>query len=160
MTSIPPAPDADPVGAPASEPARVATATWLVPTVIYVLALGGLGVTSKLALKHLSWQGLIFWSGVGYAFVVTYFLARGSVRPTPSVGTAWAMVSAVLAIGGLVALYIALGTGQASEVVPMSAAYPAVTLIFSAIFLGEKLSLARTFGVALVVGGVIIITAV
>ena len=81
MTSISPAPDDDPEGAPASEPARVATATWLVPTVIYVLALGGLGVTSKLALTHLSWQDLIFWSGVGYAFVVTYLLARGIVRP-------------------------------------------------------------------------------
>ncbi|QEC49878.1 EamA family transporter [Baekduia soli] len=156
MTSTTPAPDAVP--AEPAAPARATTAAWLVPTMIYVVALGGLGVTSKLALKHLKWEDLIFWSGVGYSFVVAYFLATGIVRPKPSVATAWAIASAVLAIGGLVALYIALDTGQASKVVPISAAYPAVTLIFSAIFLGERLSLARAFGVALVVGGVVVIT--
>lgn len=43
--------------------------------------------------------------------------------------------------------------------VPISASYPAVTFIFSAIFLKERISLARTLGVLLVIGGVIVVTA-
>lgn len=141
---------------PADRPAN--TAAWLVPTMVYVVTLGGLGVTSKLALKHLDWQDLILWSGIGYAIVVTVMLTRGYAKIQFVPGTAWAIVSAVAAIGGLVALYIALSTGQASKVVPISASYPAVTLVFSALFLGERLSLARAIGVALVVGGVIVVT--
>jgi uncharacterized membrane protein len=124
-----------------------------------VFTLGIFGVTSKLALEHLNWQHLIFWSGVGYLVVISVMLARGDVKLVVSRGTPWAIISAICAIVGLVALYIALGHGPANEIEPISGSYPAVTLLFSAILLRERISPARIVGVLLVIGGVVMITA-
>jgi transporter family protein len=157
-TSPPAASTPPETGAPATGPGR-GTAAWLVPTLVYVVTLGGFGVTSKLALKHLHWEDLIFWMGCGYAFVVLALTARNEARVRFVAGTKWAILSAALAIVGLVALNIALSNGPASEIVPISASYPAVTLILSAVFLHERISRARVIGVVLVIGGVVVITA-
>lgn len=145
---------------PAEQPptSRRETAAWLIPSLIYVATIGGLGVTSKLALDHLDWQDLLLWQGIGYAIIVPVMLIRRDARVQFVPGTGWTILSAVLAIGGLVSLYLALATGEASKVVPISASYPAVTLIFSAMFLKERLTPARVAGVLLVIGGVILVT--
>jgi bacterial/archaeal transporter family protein len=160
MTSVSPPPEPE---RPAERRERLVGlrlhARWLLPTLGFVFALGVFGVTSKLALEHLDWQGLIFWSGAGYLVVIAVMLARGDVKVAVGAGTIWAMVSAVAAIVGLVALYVALGHGPANEIIPISGAYPAVTLIFSAILLRERISAARIVGVLLVIGGVVMITA-
>ena len=50
-------------------------AKWIVPTAVYVLAVGGLGVLNKLALRTLNWQTLVLWTGIGY-ILVTGFSGR------------------------------------------------------------------------------------
>lgn len=134
-------------------------AKWLVPTFVYVLAVGSLGVTSKLALRTLPWQTLVMWTGIGYLFVTAMLLGLGQAKLSFVHDTPWAMLSGALAIGGLVSLYLALNTGEASKVVPVSAAYPAVTVLLSALTLSESVSLVRVGGMCLVVGGVIVLTA-
>lgn len=134
------------------------TTNWLIPTLAFVITTGGLGVVSKLALRTLVWQDLIAWMGVGYLAVVTILLVFGETKLQVVAGTGWAILSASLVIGALILFYLALGTGEASKVVPVSAAYPAVTLVLSAVFLSESLSLARVAGVMLVVGGVVLLT--
>jgi transporter family protein len=133
-------------------------AKWLVPTTIYVFAVGALGVTSKLALRRLPWQALVMWTGIGYVVATAVLLALGQTKLTFVHDTSWAILSAVLAIGGLMAFYIALRTGQATKVVTVSAAYPAVTLVLAALTLSEAVSLARVGGMCLVIGGVIVMT--
>lgn len=132
--------------------------SWLVPTMAYVLALGALGVTSKLALRTLGWQHLLPWTLLAYAVVVAFLLAIGQPGWSWQPGTSWAVASAALAVGSLILFFVALGAGEASKVVPMSAAYPAVTLVLSALFLGEHISALRVAGVILVIGGVVLIT--
>jgi transporter family protein len=149
----PPPPTAEPRAAARGIPG------WVIPTLIYIVTTGGLGITSKLALEHLKWPDLILWSGLGYAAVVVVMVIRGDARPRFVAGTGWAILATAVAIGGLIALYVALTNGEAGKVVSISAAYPAVTLIFSAMFLGERLSPARVIGVAMVVGGVVVVTA-
>jgi bacterial/archaeal transporter family protein len=134
------------------------TARWLIPTLTYVALIGGLGVTSKLALRSLTWHDLILWTTVGYVLVSVVMLLGGLTDARVVSGTWWAILSGALAIGGLVALYVALGTGEAGKVIPVSAAYPAVTLLLSALVLSESVSLARCAGLALVVGGVVVLT--
>jgi bacterial/archaeal transporter family protein len=134
------------------------TAKWLFPTLGYVAALGALGVTSKLALRTLAWQDLILWTTIGYIFTSIALVVLGKAGFSSSSNTWWAIASAALAIGALILLYVALGTGQASKVIPISAAYPAVTLILSAITLGEHVTVARVAGVLLVIGGVVVLT--
>jgi transporter family protein len=134
-------------------------ADWLVPTAYYVVALGALGVVSKLALRCLTWQALVVWMGIGYVVLAVILLALGDLRLTLNADTWWAALAALLAVIGLVTLYLALGAGDASKVVPVSAGYPAVTLLLSAIVLSESVTIAGVAGMVLVVGGVAILTA-
>jgi transporter family protein len=132
---------------------------WLVPTVAFILATGALGVTSKLALRTLAWQDLVLWVGIAYMVGAAVVVARGHASLRPVRGTPWAIGSAAIAICAIIALYLALSIGDVSKVVPVAAAYPAVTLILSAMVLSERLSIARVGGMCLVVAGVVVLTA-
>jgi transporter family protein len=134
------------------------TARWLVPTLIYVLAVGAIGVTGGLALRSLRWQDLLVWTAIGYALVAVVIVARGEAAFKISTATGWAALSGALAIGGLIAFYVAIGHGEVSKVVPITAAYPAVTLLLSAIFLTESMTLVRCIGTGLVIAGVALVS--
>jgi transporter family protein len=125
----------------------------------YIAAVGLLGITSKLALRHLNWQDLVPWATAAYLLTAAVLLATKQARVSWDAGTGWAIASAALAVVSLILLYAALSSGEASTVVPVTAAYPALTLLLSAIFLAEHLSPARVTGVLLVVGGVVLLTA-
>jgi uncharacterized membrane protein len=131
---------------------------WFGPTLYYVVAVGALGVTGKLALRTLVWQDLILWSGIGYVVVVCVLVIIGQAGVRAATGTWWAMLSAALAITSLVSLYYALTHGEATKVAAISAAYPAITAVLAAATLSESLSAARVAGIALVVGGVVLLT--
>jgi len=69
-----------------------------------------------------------------------------------------------VAAGGLVAgllgqfaFYSALKSGDASVVVPVAATYPLVALLVSVLFLGESFTMQKLAGIALVVGGVVLL---
>jgi drug/metabolite transporter (DMT)-like permease len=72
----------------------------------------------------------------------------------------WAMgISVGIAItGAMLALYRAFETGKLSLVAPISASYPALTVLLSMLS-GEKLSLPRIAGIFVVVLGVILVAA-
>jgi len=55
---------------------------------------------------------------------------------------------------GQICFYHALKTGEASRVVPLSGAYPLVAFILGVLILGEKVTLAKTAGILLVLSGV------
>ncbi len=132
--------------------------SWLVPTVYYLFAVGALGVTGNLALRHLDWPDLILWTGMGYIATAGVLLASGQTSVRFVAGTPWAALSGALAISSLIALYVALGTGEVGKVVSISAAYPIVTLALAAAFLSEGITAGKAIGCLLVVGGVVTIT--
>jgi len=134
------------------------SARWLIPTLTYVVTLGALGVTSKLALRTMGWQDLVVWTASAYAVgaIVLLVLGQGHFNTGPDVG--WALLSAVIVVSSLVLLYVALGNGEASKVIPITAAYPAVTLIGAALFLSESITTAKVAGMLLVLAGVVVLT--
>jgi transporter family protein len=132
--------------------------SWLVPALGYVLALGILGVTSKLALRTLTWQELLPWTLLAYGVAVAVLMALGQAGWRWQSGTGWAFASAILAVGSLILLFVALGLGDASKVVPVTAAYPAATVALSAVFLGENVSAVRVVGMLMVIVGVVVLT--
>ena len=134
------------------------SAAWLVPTLAYVVTLGALGVTSKLALRTLDWQELVIWSAGAYLLVAVVLLTVGGGSIHFESNTWWAVLSAFIVVSSLILLYIALGNGEASKIVPITAAYPAVTLIGAALFLSESISAAKVGGMLLVLGGVVVLT--
>ena len=134
------------------------TASWLAPTFAYVVTLGALGVTAKLALRTLPWQQLVVWTAIVYAVAAVLIIALGDRGPGFESNSWWALASGVIVVSSLVLLYVALGNGEASKIIPITAAYPAVTLVLSALFLSEDVSLAKVGGMALILGGVVILT--
>jgi transporter family protein len=51
----------------------------------------------------------------------------------------------------------ALKLGEASRVVPIVASYPMMTAIFSALLLGEKLTLMKFIGIILIIVGMFLL---
>jgi uncharacterized membrane protein len=131
---------------------------WIAPTIGYVVILGIGGVTAKLALKTITWQQLVLWVPVVYVTVAFVLLVFKGVRFPLGVGGAWGALTAVCMASALILFFYALTKGSAGQVVPASSAYPVVTLIASALFLSEKITLTRGLGTALVIAGVAVIS--
>ncbi|HHI96618.1 MAG TPA: hypothetical protein ENJ96_02075 [Thermodesulfatator atlanticus] len=67
-------------------------------------------------------------------------------------------VSGVLAgVLGMFTYFSLLKSGQASKIVPLTAAYPLVTALLSFLVLGEKLTPLRLLGISLTILGLIIL---
>jgi bacterial/archaeal transporter family protein len=131
--------------------------SWVIPAAAFVVVLGLLGVTTKLALRHVTWPVIILWTAIAYA-VLSAGLVIGGTGLVFNEGTGFAILSGGMAVSSLVLLYFALGIGDASRVVPVTAAYPAVTVFAAAILIDEPLTIARIGGTALVVAGVVLIS--
>ncbi len=130
---------------------------WVVPAVLYIVFLGASGVTTKLALRTISWEQMVLWVPIVYVSLCVVLLATGTRFPLGS-GGGWAALTAVCVAAALVLFFIALTHGDAATVVPVTSVYPVVTLIGAALFLSEKITLVRGLGTALVVGGVVLLS--
>jgi transporter family protein len=133
-------------------------AGWLLPALGYVVLVGITGVTTKVALRTIEWQQVVYWVPVVY---IGFSLLIWLVYRKPMVlgaGGGWAILTAICAAGGLILLFYALSKGDASVVVPATSAYPVVTLIGAAIFLSESITVPRVIGTLLVITGVIVIS--
>jgi bacterial/archaeal transporter family protein len=129
---------------------------WLAPSIGYVIILGLLGVTTKVALDDMRWSGLFIWVSIAYAVVAVTFVAGGA-RPRLSRNSIFAAVSGFFASLGLLLLFVALEQGDAGQVVPVTAAYPMVTAAVAAVVLRERMTPARVIGTLMVVLGVVVI---
>jgi len=130
---------------------------WVLPAGLYILFLGVSGVTTKLALRTISWEQLVLWVPIVYICICTVLLATGT-RFALGAGGAWAALTAVCVAAALVLFFIALTHGDAATVVPVTSVYPVITLIGAALFLSEKITLVRGLGTALVVAGVVLLS--
>jgi transporter family protein len=61
----------------------------------------------------------------------------------------FALVVGVLGSAGAIAFFLALQHGRASLVVPLSALYPAITILLSFFFLGERPTPLQGLGIVL-----------
>lgn len=131
---------------------------WVPVALAYTLGVGALGITTKLALRELNWAGILVCTGSIYAVAAVGLLATG----LPDVGRGWPLVfgavTGALAAGSLILFFVALSLGPANRVVPVTAAYPVVTVVLASLFLGEPLALRSLIGSAIVAAGIIVVT--
>jgi uncharacterized membrane protein len=133
-------------------------AGWIPPTIGYIVILGAGGVTAKLALRTITWEQLVLWLPVAYVlFSAGFMIFRGASFPL-GVGGGWAAATALAASSALILFFYALTKGPASQVTPATSAYPIVTVVGSALFLSEEITLLRVVGTVLVVGGVVLLS--
>jgi drug/metabolite transporter (DMT)-like permease len=124
----------------------------------YILVLGAAGVTAKLALRTITWEQLVLWVPIAYiVFCVLLVIFERPAFPTGA-GGGWAAATAFGAAAALILFFYALTKAPASQVTPATSAYPVVTVIGSALFLAEKITLWRGLGTALVVAGVVLLS--
>jgi drug/metabolite transporter (DMT)-like permease len=134
-----------------------ATSRWLVPALGFVLLTGLLGVTIKLALRHVDWPVLLLWTGIVYFVLAVGALLTHQVTFELGPGVGWAAVSGVFAAGGLICSFVALRHADAVVAVPVMSTYPVVTVIASVAVLAESISAGKVGGVLLVLAGVLLL---
>jgi uncharacterized membrane protein len=133
-------------------------ALWVLPAIGYILALGVMGITGKIAVQRVGWQELVLWTAGVYVVVATVLIASGQIRTVHwGYGTLMAVISAALAATGLILFFIVVKEANVSRAVPFMAAYPVVTIILAFLVFSERLNLAQAGGAALVVAGVVVL---
>lgn len=132
----------------------------LAAAVSYAVALGALGISIKLALRSVSWPVLIIPTLIFYAVMIAFFVVVGGVRTpkTPGSWIVWVVLAGLLTAGSFPLMNFALERAPASQVIPITAAYPVVTLGLAALVLGEAITGIRVLGVVLVVAGAILVS--
>src|SRR5947209_1039326 len=103
---------------------------WLPATLGYSLAIGSLGIAIKLALRDVSWQVLLLSITLGYVVLTIASGLAGTIHlpAQPGVWLVFTIVAGILGAGAFPFLNLALRSGPASQVVPVSAVYPLVTV--------------------------------
>jgi transporter family protein len=119
-------------------------------------------IFAKLALKNVnSVAGLTIRTLFAASMVMLWSVASGNFPNIKSIsiyGWLFIAIEAVLAtlIGDL-AYFAAIKRGEVSLVTIIMSSSPLVTLVFAAIFLGEKITFIRVIGAIMVILGIIII---
>jgi transporter family protein len=134
-------------------------ALWVLPAIGYILALGAMGITSKIAVQRVGWQELVLWTAGVYVVVATFLIASGQIRAVHwDYGSLMALISGGLAASGLILFFIVVKEANVSRAVPFMASYPVVTVLLAILVLSERLTVAQAAGTALVVAGVVVLS--
>ena len=134
-------------------------AGWLLPALGYVVLVGVAGITTKVALRTIEWQQVVYWVPVAYVVLSAILWLTYQKPMVLGTGGGWAIVTAFAAAGGLICFFYALSKGDASVVVPATSAYPVIALIGGVIFLSESITVPKVIGTLLVIAGVVVISA-
>jgi transporter family protein len=122
------------------------------------------GLTSKMAIDVIGPGSVFGFYVVASAIVPLGYLCFRKVRPsesgehTPPL-SAWALGTASLAANamGVLAFTFALATGLASLVVPVSSAYPVVTVLLAVALLHERLTTRQTIALVFTLIGLMLV---
>ena len=132
--------------------AMLAALTWGVAPLLEKLGLMKMTVYPGLFLRSL---GVV----IGLVFLILWKYETISSSLTH---VSWIWIYPIL--GGILASVVgqiffhnALKSGEASQVVPIGAAYPLISFVLGILFLGEKITLAKLAGLIFVLTGVILL---
>ncbi len=132
---------------------------WLVWTLVTLVVWGTWGFLGKVALNYLDWKQVIVIGAISNAaiYMLVYILFKPTIN-FGNVGSVYALVAGAMGLVGAVFFYMALGSGRASIVVPLTALYPAITIVLSAIILKEHITLLNGFGIILSIVAIVLMS--
>lgn len=134
---------------------------WLAYCLVALVLWGLWGVFGKLAARSLPPSALLLLSYCGIVLVfpiVLILCVRGIRLPTLDVHSAYALLSGLIVGFGFLFFYLALGAGETSRVVLVTATYPVVTVLIAAAWLGEPITVKSALGIMLAVSGVLLLS--
>jgi|SRR5712692_5468976 len=133
---------------------------WLPAALGYSVSIGAMGVAMKLAFRSVEWPVLLLSITIGYVILTVAFVATGSVQLPSKLGS-WVVYAVLAGVLGSVAfpmLNLALRSGPASQVIPLTAVYPLITVGLAVLFLSEAITPLRLVGVVMIVGGGVLVS--
>lgn len=131
----------------------------LVFSLAATLLWGVWGITAKLAADRLGhWPSLFLYSAVSFLMISTMFALSGSsLRQIPLQGALLAVAAGLSGGLAVAAFQKALSCGPLSSSISLTALYPLIPVLYGAIILGERVTVARGTGMALaIVAGVLL----
>ncbi len=132
--------------------------SWIAYSLLCLLLWGMWGLFLKLAYEGSTWLEVYFLSAVAsFTLALSVFILGGG-KVTTSKSMVLALLAGLFGGGGYILFMKALETGKASIVIPLTALYPAVTVVLALLFLGEKLSTTQAVGIALAVIATILLS--
>ena len=133
---------------------------WMTYSLAAFLIWGTWGFLSKLASRTLNHRQLVFFSLGGYLLVFIVAALLGWGRGTPTVQWRGAVLAAAAGMASGIAyvfFYLAIGRGEASRIVTITALYPVVTTFLAVLLLREPVTWTKVAGTVLAVGGLILL---
>lgn len=133
--------------------------SWLVLAIITLLCWGVWGLLMKLASNHLMWYQIFVITTITSAItaILLYIIYKPAL-PISSPGLLYALMAGILGSISLITFFIALSLERASLIIPLTALYPAITVILAMIVLKEQLTLYQLVGVTMAIIAVLLIS--
>ncbi|NIM45513.1 MAG: EamA family transporter [Nitrososphaeria archaeon] len=133
--------------------------SWLIPCIVTLMFWGFWGFFMKAASAYFDWHQLVIVSSL--VSVTASMLIYLYIRPqfdVSSPGLRYALLASALGTIALVSFYVAIQTGRASIVVPLTSLYPVITIVLSHFFLHERITMYQGLGVALAIIALILVS--
>ncbi len=130
-----------------------------------VVSWGGGTICDKLAVRDLSPQGLLLLRSLIAATAISIWGGAaglfGEIATASWVSVAWVVAGSLSSqIFGQFMYYRALKIAPTSQVVPVTATYPLVTVALAMMFMGEKMTGPKLLGVVFIVVGIVLVSGV
>lgn len=124
---------------------------------------GGGTICDKVAVRFISARGMVVLRGLIAAVLLsTWGIVAGLFEDIARGGRAaliWVVLGSLLSqVFGQFMYYRALKVAPASQVVPVTATYPLITVALAMLLLGERLTAAKFLGVLLIVVGIMLVS--
>ena len=132
-------------------------AIWLIPTLVSLFLYGiGQGLVKKYISEVPPARFCLYFVAAKAILNLSYFALFQKTELIPSLGSAFSrtcLLAYLLDGVGWILYFLAIVHGPIAIVGTLSAAYPALTILFARFFLHEHLTLVQYAGLALVLGG-------
>lgn len=133
---------------------------WLVYAIATLLLWGAWGALLKLASEGRVWKEVYVSTNLAIvAAVAVILIVEGPSVIMEGRQLIYALAAGAFGTLGFLGLVLALESGgKASIVIPLTSAYPGVTVILARIFLGEELETIKMIGVIFIIIGIILVS--
>lgn len=127
-----------------------------------VICWGVWGIVNKIAVQKISplYMQIVSCAVAILTIPLCFVLIKSSSKPIDFnwAGVYWTILGSTLATAAYFSYLYSLRNGEVGTVSVLSACYPALTFMISAIFLGESITSTKLIGVALTMLGVVVLS--
>jgi len=133
--------------------------SWLIYSILAILLWGAWGLFGKLASNYIPAISIKMIDTIGFLIVAVaiLFITKFQI-PTSKIGITYAILGGSVAATAGLFFYLALREGKLSIVAPLTALYPAVTVLLSSLILKEQITLLQGVGIVLAIAATILLS--